>query len=61
MKAGWRTTEFWVSLGGVVLPQVIEGLPAPWRAALSVGAGAVYALARGLAKLGVRGVSQTEK
>lgn len=53
LRPGWKTTEFWVSLGGAVLPWVVTELPSTWKAALGTGAAAVYAVARGLAKLGI--------
>jgi hypothetical protein len=53
LRPGWKTTEFYVSLGGAVLPWLVQELPPAWRAALGTGAAAVYALARGLAKLGI--------
>jgi len=53
LKPGWKTTEFYVSLAGGVLPYLLPSLPPTWQAVLSTGAGAVYALARGLAKLGI--------
>lgn len=53
LKPGWRTTEFWVSLGGAVLPWLVTELPGTWKAGLATAAAAVYAVARGLAKLGI--------
>ena len=53
LRPGWKTTEFYVTLGGAVLPWLVQGLPPAWQAALGTGAAAVYALARGLAKLGI--------
>ena len=56
LKPGWKTTEFWVSVTtGGVLPFVLGALPATWQAVISAGAGAIYALSRGLAKLGIQG------
>lgn len=53
MKPGYRTTEFWITslisawsmFGGMV--------PAPWNGLIPVCAGAVYTIARSLAKSGV--------
>jgi hypothetical protein len=53
LRPGWKTTEFYTSVGGALLPWVIAELPPVWKAALTTGAAAVYALARGLAKLGI--------
>lgn len=54
LTPGWKTTEFWVTLGsGGLLPVILGGLPATWQAAIGAVSGAVYALARGLAKLGI--------
>lgn len=52
-KPGWKTTEFYASVAAMLVPQIVEGLPATWRAALTAGAAALYTLARGLAKLGI--------
>ena len=52
-KPGVRTTEFYVSIAAGLLPQLIDHLPPTWRAVVLTAAGAVYTLARGLAKLGV--------
>lgn len=54
LKPGWKTTEFWTTIVTGVGPFLIEGLPTTWKAGLSVVAGGVYAIARGLAKLGIR-------
>ena len=53
LRPGWKTTEFYVSLAGGVIPWLIPNLPPTWQAAVTTAAGAVYALARGLAKLGI--------
>lgn len=52
-KSGLKTTEFWVTIGAMAVPQLVESLPPTWRAVLSTAAGAVYAIARTLAKLGI--------
>lgn len=53
LKPGWKTTEFWTTIAGGALPWIIPNLPPTWQAALTTAAGAVYAVARGLAKLGI--------
>lgn len=53
LKPGWKTTEFYTSIGGALLPWLIAELPPTYKAVLATGAAAVYALARGLAKLGI--------
>lgn len=52
-RPGWQTSEFYVSIFSMIAPLLYDTLPATWKAALMTGAGAVYALARGLAKLGI--------
>lgn len=59
MKAGWKTTEFWVALGAIGLdafsPYVLGAAQSAgentftWASALIAGA---YAISRGLAKRG---------
>lgn len=59
-KAGYRTTEFWVTvvtglavaLNGIPLPESKEGY-------VLAGLAAVYAVARGLAKKGIPSVEPT--
>lgn len=53
LRPGWMTTEFYTSLGGALAPWILAELPATWKATLTVIASGVYALARGLAKLGI--------
>lgn len=53
LKPGWRTTEFWMTIGGAALPYLSDAIPATWKAAIGGVATAIYALARGLAKLGI--------
>jgi hypothetical protein len=53
LKTGFRTTEFWFSAIAGALPMVLHSVPATWQAVIAAGAGAVYTLARGLAKLGI--------
>lgn len=53
LRPGWKTTEFWVTLAGGAVPWIVPNLPPTWQAILSTAAGAVYAVARGLAKLGI--------
>lgn len=53
LKPGWQTTEFWLTIAGAVGPWLAAEIPATWKAGLGTVATAVYALARGLAKLGI--------
>lgn len=53
VKPGWRTTEFYVTIGAGLLPQLIDHLPPTWRAGVLTAAGLIYTLSRALAKLGV--------
>ena len=54
MKAGYKTTEFWVTvltIAGLVIASIATTLP-PKQAAMAASvAAAAYAIARGLAKL----------
>lgn len=59
MKAGWKTTEFWVTtltIVGLVTTSLVTSLvatgalPATWAAVASGIAAAAYAISRGLAK-----------
>lgn len=55
MKAGWRTTEFWISVLTTVASLVggLSGsLPPRWGLAASTLAGAAYTVSRGIAKHG---------
>ena len=54
-KAGWKTTEFWITAGAMIIPQAIDALPPTWKAIVSAAAGAIYTLARTLAKYGIGG------
>lgn len=52
-KAGYRTTEFWVSLATLILVNVnglVVSLPDKYQAGASAFIGAFYALSRGIAK-----------
>lgn len=52
MKAGFKTTEFWLSLLAIVIP-VIEGLqhfPSPWIALPAAAIAGAYSLSRSQAK-----------
>lgn len=54
MKAGWKTTEFWVStltIVGLVVSSAAASLPDKYAAIGASVAAAVYAISRGLAKL----------
>lgn len=55
-RPGWKTTEFYVSLAAMLAPQLHpEALPPVWRAALTVGAAAVYTISRLFVKGARRG------
>ncbi len=44
---GWRTTEFWLTIG-IVVGQAVQALDLPgWAAGVAAGC---YALSRGIAK-----------
>ena len=54
-KAGWKTTEFWVAVSGMVAGVVaaVQGyLPAEAAAWAGAGIAGLYAFSRGLAKQG---------
>lgn len=53
-KAGYKTTEFWVTVVTAILV-VLNGIPLPekYEGAVVAALGAVYALSRGIAKKGV--------
>lgn len=51
MKPGYRTTEFWVSLLGMVLPAVLPGqVDAGTASAIAAGVAALYTVGRSLVK-----------
>lgn len=50
MKPGWKTTEFWLSLGTLVLTNVQGSLPPAVQVAVSGVVTVGYAVARALAK-----------
>jgi hypothetical protein len=53
MKAGWKTTEFWVStlsIVGLVVSSASAGLSEKYAAIGATISGAAYAISRGLAK-----------
>ncbi len=53
LKAGWRTTEFWLSLAGIlgVLLAALAGkLPAQWAAVIAPVAAGFYQISRGAEK-----------
>jgi hypothetical protein len=55
MKPGYKTTEFWVALlviVGSTLSTLAGNLPDKYAALASSIAGGLYALSRGLAKVG---------
>ena len=54
MKAGWKTTEFWVtalSILGLVVSAASAGLSPKWAAVGASVSTAAYAISRGLAKM----------
>lgn len=52
MKAGWKTTEFWLSLATAVTPFLTDAVPG-WAKAVAAGlAAAAYSWSRGQAKRG---------
>lgn len=57
-KAGWKTTEFWLTVAGAVFVNVGPAVPDKWQAILTAAMAAVYALARGVAKQGVPDVQE---
>ena len=52
-RAGIATTEFWVVLSAIVIPQLHDSLPPEWQAGLATVAAAVYAIARAIVKSGI--------
>jgi hypothetical protein len=59
-RKGWKTTEFWVTVAGVLLV-VVDGIPLPEKLeGLVAGAiGFAYIISRGIAKKGVPAVEPT--
>lgn len=53
-KAGWKTTEFWITVVMLILNNV-SALPIPdkYQGLINVVMPAIYALSRGLAKHGI--------
>lgn len=54
MKAGWKTTEFWItalSIAGLVVSSATASLSPRYAAVGATISGAAYAISRGLAKL----------
>jgi hypothetical protein len=55
IKAGWKTSEFWVTVLGVAvsfLGQMQGTIPEPWGTVCATALGAAYTIARALAKMG---------
>lgn len=52
-KAGYKTTEFWLTIGTAVLVNVQPAVPEKWQAILTAALAGLYALARGHAKSGI--------
>jgi hypothetical protein len=61
-KAGYKTTEFWLTAAGVVLLN-LNAIPLPdkWQGVVSLAAIAAYNIARGIAKQGVPDVVEAKK
>lgn len=58
-KAGWRTTEFWLTLAGLVAVNasgLVMTLPDRYQAIASAILAGLYALSRGQAKQGIPAV-----
>lgn len=53
MKPGYQTTEFWITSAISAWAMFGSMVPAPWNGIIVVAAGAVYTIARTLAKAGV--------
>jgi hypothetical protein len=53
LKPSYRTAEFWGTAVVTIAPWLLESLPPAWKAALSVAAQGIFAISRGLAKLGI--------
>lgn len=51
-KAGYRTSEFWLTIA-TVLGTLLAGLPEKYGALVTVGSIASYVLSRGIAKKGI--------
>lgn len=54
VRPGWQTSEFYVSVGAMIAPHLVDALPPTWRAVLTTAAGVVYTVARLLQKFGIR-------
>lgn len=60
VKAGWRTTEFWVTVVanlGLVLSAASGALPPPYAALASAASVFAYNVSRGLTKGGANGAN----
>lgn len=53
IKAGYKTTEFWITTATTIWAIFGAAVPSPWNAVLPVVAGGLYTIARGLAKGGI--------
>lgn len=51
-KAGYKTTEFWMTIA-TVLCSLLAGLPEKYGAIVTLGAVGSYTLSRGIAKKGI--------
>lgn len=49
-KAGIKTSEFWMNLLVLAVPHFIEAMPPTWKVIANVATGAVYTIARTIAK-----------
>lgn len=52
-KPGYKTTEFWLVLVFSIWSMFGGSVPAPWNVGIPMLAAGLYAIARGLAKVGV--------
>lgn len=55
-KAGWKTTEFWLTVAGLVAVNagdLVMTLPDKYQALASAALAGLYALSRGVAKKGI--------
>lgn len=53
MKAGYKTTEFWITIAIMLWGVLGVSLPPLYQAGIPLVAGGIYTLARGLAKAGM--------
>lgn len=51
VKPGWKTTEFWATIGAAVAPYVVSAVPPATAVKVSGVVAAAYTIARGVVKL----------